>query len=211
MKSVPVAIIGGGLSGLYAAWLLEQKDIDYVLLEARPTLGGRIITTKSSNSQSPNNQSFEHLTSDSNKNELADSFDLGPSWFWPDFQQQLGQLIDELQLESFAQFEEGDMMVERSSNELAMRSQGYRSSSPSMRLKGGMAALIKALYDRLDNQRVLTNQKVYQLNNTDDYIEVVSEDSFGQITIWQAQHLLLALPPRLAAASINLPLPYQMS
>ena len=44
--SVPVAIIGGGLSGLYAAYLLEQKSIDYILLEARDTLGGRILGSK---------------------------------------------------------------------------------------------------------------------------------------------------------------------
>lgn len=40
-----IAIIGGGLSGLYAAYLLEQKGIrDYIVLEARTTLGGRILS-----------------------------------------------------------------------------------------------------------------------------------------------------------------------
>ena len=66
MKKVSVAIVGDGLSGLYAAYLLEKKGIDYVLLEARPTLGGRIVTAK--------------LPKD---NESIDSFDLGPFWFWP--------------------------------------------------------------------------------------------------------------------------------
>jgi monoamine oxidase len=46
MQTVSVAIIGGGLSGLYAAYLLEKKGVDYVLLEARPTLGGRIVTAR---------------------------------------------------------------------------------------------------------------------------------------------------------------------
>ena len=123
MKKVSVAIIGGGLSGLYAAFLLEKKGIDYVLLEARPTLGGRIVTAK--------------LPRD---NENIDSFDLGPSWFWPDYQQQLANLIDELRLESIDQFEDGDMMVERSPDEAAVRTHGYKSSPPSMRLKDGMAS-----------------------------------------------------------------------
>lgn len=36
MKAARIAIIGGGLSGLYAASLLEQRGIeDYVLFEAR--------------------------------------------------------------------------------------------------------------------------------------------------------------------------------
>ena len=192
MKKASVAIIGGGLSGLYAAYLLEKKGIDYVLLEARPTLGGRIVTAK--------------LPMD-NKN--IDSFDLGPSWFWPDYQQQLAQLIGELQLESIAQFEDGDMMVERSPNEPAVRTHSYKSSPPSMRLKGGMAALIEALYLHLDASRILTGESVSQLNNTSQGIEievnneVKSEDASGQIMTWQAQHVLLALPPRLAAESIE--------
>ena len=91
----------------------------------------------------------------------------------------MARLIDELQLESFAQFEEGDMLVERSPNEPAMRTHGYKSAPPSMRLKGGMATLIDALYQRLDATRILTNQKVRQLHNTGHYIEITSEDESG--------------------------------
>lgn len=206
MKNVPVAIVGGGLSGLYAALLLQRKGIEYILLEARPTLGGRIVTTQSQQQTPTELLTAEH--SDSNAAELAlinstDSFDLGPSWFWPDFQQQLGSLIEELQLPSFAQFEEGDMMVEHAADEPPMRSQGYKSSSPSMRLKGGMAALINALYSRLDSTSIITNQIVRRLNKTTEYIEIVSENSFGQLTTWQAQQVLLALPPRLVEDSIE--------
>ena len=187
MKKASVVIIGGGISGLYAAYLLEKKGIDYVLLEARSTLGGRIVTAK--------------LPKD---NESIDSFDLGPSWFWPEYQQQLAQLIDELRLETVAQFEGGDMMVERSPDEAAVRTHGYKSSPPSMRLKGGMAALIDALYHQLDASRILTGQIVRQLNNTGECVEigVSSEDASGQVTIWQAQHVLLVLPPRLVEESI---------
>jgi len=198
MKNIPVAIVGGGLSGLYAAFLLEQKGIDYILLEARDTLGGRIVAGRSHehlNSAPPNSKTIER--------EVTDSFDLGPSWFWPDFQQQLGRLIDDLKLESFAQFEEGDMMVERSANESPVRTQGYKSSPPSMRLKGGMAALINALYCRLDSTCVLTGQIVRQLTNKGDYIVLAGENSSGQIMTWQTQHVLLALPPRLAENSIE--------
>ena len=185
MKKVSVAIVGGGLSGLYAAYLLEKKGIDYVLLEARPTLGGRIVTAKLPRG-----------------NESIESFDLGPSWFWPDYQQQLAQLISELQLESIAQFEDGDMMVERSPDEAVVRTHGYKSSPPSMRLKGGMAALIESLYLHLNASRILTGQIVSQLNNAGKCVEIISEDASGQIMTIQAQQVLLALPPRLAAESI---------
>lgn len=62
--SVPVAIIGGGLSGLYAAYLLEQKSIDYILLEARDTLGGRILGSKVLQDLALDQPTSQHLGSD---------------------------------------------------------------------------------------------------------------------------------------------------
>lgn len=201
MTSVPVAIIGGGLSGLYAAYLLEQKGIDYILLEARDTLGGRILASNFSKVSALEQPISQYLGSDNAQD--VDSFDLGPSWFWPDYQPQLGDLVNELQLETFAQFEEGDMMVERAPNEPAVRMQGYKSSPPSMRLVGGMAALINALYRRLDVPKIVTGQIGRRLHRTGEHIEITSEDTSGQFTTWRAQHVLLALPPRLVEDSIT--------
>lgn len=201
MTSVPVVIIGGGLSGLYAAYLLEQKGIDYILLEARDSLGGRILASNFSKDSALEQPISQHLGSDNAQD--VDSFDLGPSWFWPDYQPQLGDLVNELQLETFAQFEEGDMMVERAPNEPAIRTQGYKSSPPSMRLAGGMAALIDALYRYLNSSRVFNSQIVRRLHRTDEHIEITSEDTSGQFTTWRAQHILLALPPRLVEDSIT--------
>ena len=200
MQNLPIAIIGGGLSGLYAAFLLEQRGIDYILLEARDRLGGRITVAKSSVDQNASSQSVENKKSN-------DGFDLGPSWFWPEYQPQLSSLIEMLNLPRFAQFEDGDMMVERAANELPIRTQGYQSSPPSMRLVGGMTALTDALYARLDAKRIVTRQIARRLTKTDHYIKIESECSSehmtnGQITTYRAQHVLLALPPRLAAANI---------
>lgn len=39
-----IAIIGGGIAGLAAAWYLQQADIDYTLLEASERFGGLIHT-----------------------------------------------------------------------------------------------------------------------------------------------------------------------
>ena len=40
-----IAIVGGGLAGLVAGWRLVQKGVrDVVLLEARTTMGGRILS-----------------------------------------------------------------------------------------------------------------------------------------------------------------------
>ncbi|WP_181406687.1 NAD(P)-binding protein [Alteromonas mediterranea] len=92
-----IAIIGGGLSGVYTAYLLEQQGItDYILLEARDQLGGRIMDFTSQSQVTTN------------------SFYLGPTWFWPEFQPQLNAIIKTLNLETFAQYEQGDTSVERS-------------------------------------------------------------------------------------------------
>ena len=201
MQNLPIAIIGGGLSGLYAAFLLEQRGIDYILLEARDRLGGRIAVAKSSVDQNASSQSVDHEKSN-------DGFDLGPSWFWPEYQPQLSSLIEALDLPRFAQFEDGDMMVERAADKLPIRTQGYQSSPPSMRLVGGMASLTDALYARLNPTRIITGQIVKRVIKTERCISIESECSSeqmtaGQITTYHAQQVLLALPPRLAASNIK--------
>jgi len=196
MQDIPVVIVGGGLSGLYAAFLLEQKGIAYRLLEARDTLGGRIAVAKYADAHTTNNSTGV----DQAKSSAA--FDLGPSWFWPDYQTQLNTLIESLNLPRFAQFEEGGMMVERAANQLPVRMQGYKSAPPSMRLVGGMATLIDALYARLEASCVMTSQTVRQLTKDTQNIEVQSEDSYGHVTTFRAQHVLLALPPRLVEGRI---------
>jgi len=40
-----VAIMGGGISGLSAAYALHKRQVPYLLLEAGPSLGG-VIRTK---------------------------------------------------------------------------------------------------------------------------------------------------------------------
>jgi len=191
-QSFRVAIIGAGLSGLYAAHLLQQAGIvDCIVLEARDGLGGRILSLPAPG-----------LSPSVGTPQTADRFDLGPSWFWPAYQQELDLLVDGLGLQRFEQFEQGDMVVERSRHEPPLRTRGYLSSPPSMRLLGGMAALVDALHCRLDATRILTAHAVRRARCTAGGIELDTLSPCGQMTTWQAEHLLLALPPRLAAESI---------
>ncbi len=44
--SNPVVIIGGGITGLAAAWELQQQGVEYTLLEGSSRLGGKIITER---------------------------------------------------------------------------------------------------------------------------------------------------------------------
>lgn len=44
MKKQPIIIMGAGLTGLTAAWLLKKQGIKALILEARERVGGRIET-----------------------------------------------------------------------------------------------------------------------------------------------------------------------
>lgn len=190
MQNVRIAIVGAGLAGLYAAYSLEKKGIkDYVVLEAREILGGRIASTA-------------HSAGKSDKSGV-EGFDLGPAWFWPAFQTDMGRLVDELELETFQQFETGDMLLERSANQAPQRTRGYVNSPPSMRIAGGMYSLIDALYGRIDSARVVTGQAVRRLRMSESHIELVSVNASGETFSHFAEHVLLAMPPRLVESQLT--------
>lgn len=203
MHTAHIAIVGGGLSGLYAAFLLEQQGIkDYVVLEARDILGGRIASTSG------------HSASGIARNSQdIDRFDLGPTWFWPALQPQLADLVRDLGLTYFAQYEAGDMMVEHSSGDQPRRMRGYVNSPAAMRLVGGMDVLIEALHRRLDVTRVMTGQRVEHIRSTDTHVELQSADAAGRAMTWRVEHVLLAVPPRLAEGTIKFtpPLPQTLA
>lgn len=183
MQTVHIAIAGGGLAGLHAAFLLEQAGVqDCVLLEARKRLGGRVLS----------------VAPEAGRDNPANRFDLGPSWFWPDFQPQLAQLVRELGLAAFPQFETGDMLVERTAEAAPARVTGTVSAPTSMRLVGGSRALIEALHQRLHCTRILTGQTVSEIRVAGAQAELDSADAGGKTMSWRAEHVLLALPPRLA-------------
>lgn len=186
-----VAIVGGGLSGLLAAWLLQrQGERDVVLLEARASLGGRILSVDAAGN-----------TVDASAPAL-DRFDLGPTWFWPGMQPQLDRLVDDLGLQRFEQFETGDMLLERSPQQAPQRVAGATSAPASMRLAGGSGALIAALHRELDPSRLLSGQTVRRLHRVGPHVELHSESAAGEASHWRVDHVLLALPPRLAAQRI---------
>jgi len=85
VETVDTVIIGGGLSGIYAAYLLSQRNNLFVVLEARERSGGRILC--------PEHQGFFS--------------DLGPSWYWPEIHPKMAHLIQTMGLKGYRQFEEG--------------------------------------------------------------------------------------------------------
>lgn len=166
-RRVSVVIIGAGVSGLYAASELARHGIDYVVLEARSGAGGRILSVSAG------------VGSDLASSEYVEPgvrFDLGPTWYWPAMQADLDRVIRALGLATFAQFEDGDTLVERPARSGVgsiqdpsgrgvdiHRTHGYAASVASSRLQGGMQSLIDALAQRLDPARVFYSKRVTRL------------------------------------------------
>jgi monoamine oxidase len=178
-----VAVVGGGLAGLCAARRLRAAAIDFVLIEARDRLGGRILSVDETGAPS------------------VDGFDLGPSWYWPRTQPALGVLIGELGLVAFPQHSDGDVVFERMS-----RAQRYHSAPQepqSMRLVGGSAALVHALAHDLPTDRLMLGASVKALTLTDAGVEVSFARADGTAERLTFTHVIAALPPRLLEATMT--------
>jgi monoamine oxidase len=174
-----IVIIGGGLSGLYAAYLLEQAGVnDYVILEARDRLGGRVHSNQ--------------------------GYDLGATWIWPELNPALMRVIETLHLPFFEQHESGEVVIEKSQHTPPIRMPRSFFSSLSIRLQDGMASLIQALKTQIPSDKILTDQHVVELNNDNKYlIQVIARNHSGVVTEHQTQYVLLAMPPRLAAQQLQ--------
>lgn len=179
-----VVIVGAGLAGLTAARLLSAAGTDFVIVEARGRLGGRILTADD-----------DSLCSE-------DGFDLGPSWYWPHVQPAIGALVEELGLPSFAQNGEGDVIFERMSREQRQRYRGAVQESQSLRLAGGTASLVRALSHQLPGERILLGTKVTAMTLTEKKVELtLTRDDGGSCKLFVAQ-VIAALPPRLLESVI---------
>ena len=170
-------IVGGGLSGLYAARLLAAGE-DFRLLEARGRLGGRILSV------------------------AEEGFDLGPAWFWPDMQPLMTALVEELGLTSFAQYADGDVLIERSAQEPVQRFAGFGQMASSFRIVGGTAALVAALAAGLPHDKIRLGVQVTQAELRDDGVALRMRDADGKEESLVATRVVFALPPRLLESSV---------
>ncbi|MBN2333833.1 MAG: FAD-dependent oxidoreductase [Deltaproteobacteria bacterium] len=179
-KSIDTIIIGGGISGLHAASLLAKQGRPFRLVEARNRLGGRIF--------SPN---YKQLFTD-----------LGPSWFWPAIQPRMVALIKKLGLDAYRQYEDGFGRHQLANGSVRTMS-GYTMEPQSWRLKGGMQALVTGLAAEIPPTAVRLNQPVCTITKTDNGALVgIGILEQKPLVTYKVKQVIMALPPRLAAASI---------
>ncbi len=169
-RSTEVIIVGGGPSGLALADHMQQAGIDYVLLESRNRLGGRIKVGTYNDS----------------------AVDLGPSWFWPG-QYRIANAVDRFGLRRFNQYAEGTLSFEDQNGEVH-RNMGYASMEGSYRVKGGMASLINAYAAVLDETKIIKNAHVTTARFTNG-----AEVALANGDIIEGEKIILAIPPRVAS------------
>lgn len=164
-------IVGAGLCGLALAEMLQARGMDYLLVEARDRVGGRILSV-------PHRES---------------AIDMGPAWFWPG-QPRIAALIARLGLRRFDQFCDGALSYEDETGAV-QRGRGYASMEGSWRLDGGLAVLTDALAASLPEERLRLGNPVSALKRDAD--SVVLRTRRGEIL--HARRVVLVMPPRLVA------------
>jgi len=125
---------------------------------------------------------------------LGSPLDLGASWFWPG-EHRVPALTQRLGIEIFDQYRNGDAIIDDLTG--VQRYPGNPIDVPAHRIVGGTASLAATLAEQLPPGTIQLGQPVLKI--TDD-LSVVTNDQE-----WQADHVVLALPPALAAHTIKLP------
>ncbi|MEM9420641.1 MAG: FAD-dependent oxidoreductase [Planctomycetota bacterium] len=167
-----VLIVGGGASGLTAAWALKQAGVNATLIEARHRLGGRILTTE------------------------PGMHDLGPSWFWPG-QPRIAALLQRFGITFYEQFDRGDVLFQQFSGEV-FRNPGPSPMSGALRAQGGIGQLIQSLYDEVEPASIRLQHRLEHLCVVDHGIIATIQTPQGTLKM-TANRVALAVPPRLAA------------
>lgn len=182
----PIVIVGAGLSGLQAASLLHAQGFNCKVLEARNRVGGRSLSV-----------------SDADSPELG-KFDLGSTWFWPQYEKVITNLAQDLKLETFNQYTKGAMLMERAQNKPPERyALPENSNLRSMRFKGGVQSLIDAVAGTIPSEVIELETRVTSIRADEDgttSVETITAD--GKEKIFSAAAVILALPPRIVVRDI---------
>ncbi|MFT7411309.1 MAG: monoamine oxidase [Oleispira sp.] len=174
MSSVEHLIIGGGISGCVMARHLEKRQLDFKLIEAQATLGGRIQSTEQ-------------------------GLDLGPTWFWP-HQNSVKALLADLNIEMFEQYTEGDLVYQSGPNSPIQRERSQQNML-SHRVKGGIGAIITALKNNLPAEHILLNSPASHITKTDNIwqVQLTNGDVLSCSHLWLAMPPRKVAPLFLAA------------
>jgi monoamine oxidase len=179
MDQTDYAIIGAGLSGLTCAHLLHAAGRQVVVIEAADRIGGRIHAL-----QNPAGQA---------------QADLGPTWVWPPYQPVVQHWLSHLDMQTFAQFNTGDAVIE------GYHPTAQRAPLPGqdgmLRIAGGPSSLVAAMAAELPAQALHLNRRITGIADHADHL-VLTDQQGNRLA---AQQVVIAAPLRVAAMTIELP------
>ena len=180
-------IVGAGVSGLACARALADAGAAVLVLEARERVGGRLLSVPAGG------------------HAAGAVLDLGATWFWP-HEQRVTAALSRHGLATFAQHTGGDAVVEVPAEEAAgdpprpRRVRGNPIDVDSGRITAGAQSLAAALAAGLPAGALRLGTPVRDVHATDDTMRVRTLCG-DEVT---AAHVVLAVPPALAAATIEL-------
>jgi len=138
-------IVGAGLSGLTTAYqLLKAGEKDFLILESRETIGGRILT--------------------------ENGIDFGATWF-QNHHHKVSDLLAELKIEKFHQFNKGQSVLVYSTMAPAHYFENDPQAPSAYRIAGNSIALIKSLSNHFKTQ-IKTEHKVTAISEQKDTLIV---------------------------------------
>ncbi|ACB97131.1 flavin monoamine oxidase family protein [Beijerinckia indica] len=175
-------IVGGGLCGLSLAVALQAQGRSFALYEARPRLGGRVLSV-------PSEKAGMRL-------------DLGPTWYWPDTQPGMTKLVADLGLITFPQNDSGSVLRLHDHDKKAVPTEVESVHGGARRVEGGMASVIEALAAKIPADTIHLGQALTVVIDRGDHVELhfrVGET----VNIIEARRVVLALPPRIVEEHVR--------
>ncbi|MEL6864118.1 MAG: NAD(P)/FAD-dependent oxidoreductase [Bacteroidota bacterium] len=176
--SNPIIIIGAGLSGLCSAWSLHKAGIPFRILESNERIGGRIQSIAGEHSEGP--------------------FELGATWLG-DQHQHLNELLKQLGVERFEQYNKGKAFYEVMSFLPPQAFEVPYKTTPYYRIKGGSIALVEALAKAIGRANIQLKTTVQSIQYDGEQLLIGTKEGPS----YTADQVILSLPPQLAAERIR--------
>ena len=179
MNSSPsdILIIGAGLTGLTVAYLLRNEGLAIRILEARPRLGGRILTLRK---------------------EGYAPIEAGATWLGAKHSA-LFQLLNELNIDTYEQIMGETAIYEPISTSPPQMVQLPPNDNPSFRIKGGTDLVISRLINQVENKiSVHLDQKVKRITLHREFCSVETTTKE-----YKAKYVISTLPPYLVSQTLE--------
>lgn len=172
-----IVIIGAGLTGLATAYYLSERGRDFVILESRSRIGGRILSSTSAQGQ---------------------NIDLGPTWLGKKHIQ-LYALLESFDIDIVEQVFGERAIFEPISTSPPFLASLDPTADPTYRMRHGTTTLVDILADKIGAQHIHTNTRVTSVVDKGDNLEVHCGD-----IVYIANQVVSTLPPNLLVNTIKI-------